>query len=255
MAAKSCADARSRVRLSADFLLSRVVGAFPRPYRDRLREVRFRNNVRICYRLNKGDLHSIREVWFEEAYRLPFDEPSGALLDLGANIGMTSVWLWRRCRFTQAVAVEPDPRNAAVLRRNLELNGVNARVVEAAIGSYQGVARFELNQASNLGSVSESSAGKNSAEVPMTTVNALMKELGIERWGLAKIDIEGGEAALLKDQTEWLDRTGAIIIELHPQHVDCDEMARAITAHHFKHIPSNSVFAGNMDSFVRLQNT
>jgi tRNA1(Val) A37 N6-methylase TrmN6 len=66
----------------------------------------------VCYRLNKGDLHSIREVWFEEAYRLPFEDPSGTLLDLGANIGLTGVWLAKRYAIERVIAVEPDCDNA-----------------------------------------------------------------------------------------------------------------------------------------------
>src|SRR5205807_5946082 len=106
---KLAAESRSRIRLSMDFALSRVISLVPRGRRNRLREVRLRGDIKIRYRLNKGDLHSIREIWFEEAYRLPFGDPSGVLLDLGANIGMTSVWLSKRFSFTEVIAVEPDP--------------------------------------------------------------------------------------------------------------------------------------------------
>ena len=70
-----------------------------------MREVRLRGDIKIRYRLNKGDLHSIREIWLEEAYRLPFEDPSGVLLDLGANIGMASLWLAKSYSFMQMIAV------------------------------------------------------------------------------------------------------------------------------------------------------
>jgi hypothetical protein len=54
-------------------------------------KIRLHGGNQVCYRLDKGDLHSIRDVWFDEAYRLPFDDPSGTLLDPGTNIGVTSV--------------------------------------------------------------------------------------------------------------------------------------------------------------------
>jgi len=66
------ANARSRFRLSVDFALSRFIGLIPGGQRNRVREVRLCGDVKIRYRLNKGDLHSIREIWLEEAYRLPF---------------------------------------------------------------------------------------------------------------------------------------------------------------------------------------
>ena len=86
------ANAGSRFRLSLDFALSRFIGLVPGCQRNRVREVRLCGDIKIRYRLNKGDLHSIREIWLEEAYRLPFEDPSGVLLDLGANIGMASLY-------------------------------------------------------------------------------------------------------------------------------------------------------------------
>jgi FkbM family methyltransferase len=247
MSARFCANARSGARLCLDFFLSRFPGLLPHGYCERPHQVRFRDGVHICYRVNKGDLHSIREIWFEEAYRLPFDAPAGLLLDLGANIGMTSVWLARKYRFAQIIAVEPDPRNVALLRRNLALNKINSRIFEAAIGSREGTARFEFSEFSNVGSVSE-----RGSEVRMISVNALSRELGVEQWGLIKIDIEGGEADLLSSSTDWLDHARAIIIELHPQVVDCNDVVRKIVSRGWKYLPASSVFPGNMDSFVRL---
>src|SRR4030088_919739 len=76
------ADMQSRFRLCADFTLSRFTGLISRARRERLREVRLHGDIKIRYRLNKGDIHSIREIWFEEVYRLPFEASSGILLDL-----------------------------------------------------------------------------------------------------------------------------------------------------------------------------
>ena len=112
------ADVRSRLRLIVDFTLSRVIGVVPITQRNRRRTVRFCDGVTIRYRLNKGDLHSIREVWFNEDYRLPFKHSSGILLDLGANMGMASVWLCKKYPFTEVIAVEPDPAKAELVRDN-----------------------------------------------------------------------------------------------------------------------------------------
>ena len=120
--AKISYDIRSQFRLSVDFVLSRLLFALPRNLINRMRQVRTRDGATICYRLNRGDLQSIREVWLEEAYRLPLPEPSGVLLDLGANIGLTSVWLAKRYRFSRIIAVEPVAENAVLVRRNLEIN-------------------------------------------------------------------------------------------------------------------------------------
>ena len=174
--ARLAADARSRFRLSMDYVLSRLIGLVPRVRRDRVREVRLRGDIKIRYRLNKGDLHSIREIWFQEVYRLPFQGSSGVLLDLGANIGMASLWLAKNYSFTRVIAVEPDPNNAALARQNLELNGVASETLEAAIGPKEAMVRFEFNELSNLGRLSE-----NGSLVKMISVGHNYPEIWSDR--------------------------------------------------------------------------
>jgi FkbM family methyltransferase len=241
------ADPRSRFRLSMDFAFSRFIGLVPRDQRHRLREVRLHGDVKIRYRLNKGDLHSIREIWFEEAYRLPFEGTSGVLLDLGVNIGMTSLWLAKRYSFSQVIAVEPDPNNAALARQNLELNGITGQVLEAAIGPKEGTARFESSEHSNLGRLSESGS-----LVSMISVDTIIKKFVVERFALIKIDIEGSEQALFDGPTEWLARTDAIVIEFHPN-FDCPRLPRLMSSHGFRFIPAHSLFPDNMPCFTRVE--
>jgi FkbM family methyltransferase len=231
-----------------DFALSRFTDLVPRGQRNRLREVRLRGDTKIRYRLNKGDLHSIREIWFEEAYRLPFEDPSGVLLDLGANIGMTSVWLAKRFSFTQVIAVEPDPSNAALARQNFELNGIAGHVLEAAIGPLDGTARFKFSELSNLGRLSE-----EGSLVSMISVGTLIKTFNVAKLALIKIDIEGGEQALFDGPTGWLASTDAIIIEFHPTIVDYPRLTRLVSSHGFRYIPAHSFSPTNMDCFVRVK--
>jgi FkbM family methyltransferase len=242
------ADLPSRFRLSTDFALSRPIGLVPKGQRNRLREVRLRRDIKIHYRLNKGDLNSIREIWIEEAYRLPFADPSGILLDLGANIGMTSLWLAKTYSFTQVIAVEPDPNNAALVRQNFALNGIAGQVLEAAVGPREMEARFESSESSNLGRLSE-----NGSLVPMITVGSIVQKFGVSRFGLVKIDIEGGEQELFDGPTEWLEQADAIIIEFHPTIVDYPRLTRLVSSKGFKYIPAHSVSTENMDCFLRIK--
>ena len=242
------ADARSRLRLSMDFVLSRLIGLVPRGQRNRVREVGLRGEIKIRYRLNKGDLHSIREIWFQQAYRLPFADPSGVLLDLGANIGMASLWLAKSYSFTQVIAVEPDPNNAALVRQNLELNGIAGQVLEAAIGPKEAMARFEFSELSNLGKLSE-----NGTLVQMISVGTIIQKFAVTRFALVKVDIEGGEQELFDGPTQWLARTDAIIIEFHPTIVDYPRLTRLVSSNGFRYIPAHSCSPDNMDSFIRVK--
>jgi hypothetical protein len=74
-----CADVTSMLRLGLDFALSRFLVSSRKSRVGPVRKVRFKGGIELCYRLNKGDLHGIREVWFDEAYVCPLTirlEPS-----------------------------------------------------------------------------------------------------------------------------------------------------------------------------------
>ena len=51
---------------------------------------------------------------------MPWPEASTLrqVVDLGANIGFTSIYLYRRLTVEYLIAVEPDPDNVRVLRQN-----------------------------------------------------------------------------------------------------------------------------------------
>jgi FkbM family methyltransferase len=72
-------------------------------------------------------------------------ETEGTLfVDVGAHIGTTSIVALTRYSFGRAVAIEPDPENARLLRANVALNGLHERVavVEAAVSDTAGTQLF-----------------------------------------------------------------------------------------------------------------
>lgn len=75
----------------------------------------------------------------------PGNPRTASVIDVGANIGLSTILL---ARLTGHVtAYEPSPLNAALLRRNLERNGItNVTVREAAASSELGTLRFHVAQ-------------------------------------------------------------------------------------------------------------
>lgn len=237
---------RSRLRLSLDIALSRFARIFPAFITRQAHQISMRNGAVLCYRMNRGDIQSIREVWIDEAYRAPFMRSGGTLVDLGANIGLTSLWLVKNYSFSRVVAVEPVPGNAELLRRNFLLNHVQGEVVEAAIGPFDGVARFEMSQNSNQGRLSTVGV-----QVQVISMNSVITVYELNKIDLLKIDIEGGEQELFNGPADWLDKVHAIIIEFHDKEVDSLRIVTLLESRGFRYFPSNSVFPNNMDLFRR----
>lgn len=241
-------DRRSLVRLSIDILLYRLLRFGGFGMRNRERTIRLRDDVRLTYRLNRGDIQSLREVWLDQVYRLPFDLVIERVVDLGANIGLTSVYFAKTYGAKTIVAVEPNPANVSLARRNFEQNGIAARVVEAAIGPADGIAKFADRIDSNLGAVSDE--GRPVRMISMRTLCAGLQPLGAI--DLLKIDIEGGEQALLSGSIDWLSGVRAIIAEFHPGLVDYPGLAKRIADAGFRWFEVGSVHEHTTDAFIRV---
>ena len=199
---------------------SRIPGALGR--RESTQEIIVKNqarDLRLAIRTNARDVEILEEIFAREAYR--FDNPEvNTILDLGGNIGLATVYFQAAFPAAQLACVEPVGENLRVLKRNFELNGVTARVFEAAAGPEDGTTQFR-NRPSDptFGSAEFSGAVPSSNDeiitVPMISVQSILDALGWDRIDLLKIDIEGGERELLKGEPAWLKKVGAVIGEGH----------------------------------------
>jgi FkbM family methyltransferase len=220
------------------------------PPRERI--VRLEPDVEIEYRLDRGDIQTIREVWIDEIYRLPFDLRPSTVLDLGAHIGLSSLWLHRTYGFDHAIAVEPLAANAQLARRNLLSNDVPAEVVLAAVGCADGIALFASGAESNQGHLAQTGS-----PVPVMTVDALLDRLTPKGTvDLLKIDIEAAEQMLFCGDLHWLRRVRAMIVEFHPAVFapalsTYEEILRRIEGAGFQYFAPGSVPGSRSDAFLR----
>lgn len=137
-------------------------------------------------------------------------KPGGIVLDVGANVGFFAVPLAARVAQLggRVVAVEPLPANADRLRRNIEANGLDERVVivRAALGEAQG--RMFLVRTDSLAptgnAVRTTTEMPASNEVELRTLDELADELALGRCDAVKVDIEGGELAFLRGGERYL---------------------------------------------------
>jgi FkbM family methyltransferase len=238
----------SALRLCFDILAIRVLRRARLDRKGAPRVVRARDGATIRYRLNSGDLQSMREVLFDNTYRLPIDLPCETLVDLGANIGLSSVWLARQYGFRRVIAVEPLTSNAELAEKNLAANGVNATVVRAAVGPADGKATFAETDASNIGRV-----GVGSLTVDVISMRTILSMLPAGAMiDLVKMDIEGGEQALLVDtDTGWLSRVRAFIVEFHPEIVDHPRLIETLKGAGFSYYPPSPARGIHSEFFVR----
>ena len=56
-------------------------------------------------------------------------QSGGVIVDVGANNGVISVGMLYTREFARAIAIEPEPRNFALLERNVDQNGLKDKVI------------------------------------------------------------------------------------------------------------------------------
>jgi FkbM family methyltransferase len=177
-------------------------------------------DLRVTVRHRTADVVTLGEVFHDNAY-VPDAEIAAALghpdviVDLGANIGLFGAFAAVRWPSAQITAFEPDPDNLSVHARTIAANGlaVRWRLVPAAAGATDGEARFAsgLASLSRLAGAAAADAGEDLITVPVRDVLPLLADAD-----LLKMDIEGGEWAILGDSRFRAHPPRVVVLEYHP---------------------------------------
>jgi FkbM family methyltransferase len=176
--------------------------------------------IRLCVRANRGaDAFIHGEIFEQEHYRLPLNHPPATILDLGANIGLTALYLARRYPRAAIACVEPFAANVQLLSQNLRINHIDAKIFAAAIDAEDGYVTMEIdvNDYGHRIAASNGYGAAGTSDIPAISVPTLMKKMGWDRIGLLKVDIEGHEKVLFSRNCDWLHQVDALCIEWHDE--------------------------------------
>ena len=125
----------------------------------------------------------------------------GVYIDIGANIGNHAVYFGKFLA-SHVVCIEPSPKIAKLLKRNLTENQVdNHVIVGCALGSVGGEGRMLYPDNDNIGmtKVVSNTGGGNGEMVEIRTLDEVFESLNMsEQISLIKIDVEGMELDVLK---------------------------------------------------------
>jgi FkbM family methyltransferase len=185
----------------------------------------------LTLRLRSGEKLQIRadefytfvEVFVARCYSHPHVDLRSctSIVDVGANVGMASIWFAGECPNARVFAVEPAPLPLERLRRNVAANRLEERitVIPAAIAVQSGTGFVETIGSSTLGrftsTTGAASAGVEVAEVQAMTLADVLEPAG-GRADLMKLDCEGSEYAVLDESNHSvLQRVRSVVGEYH----------------------------------------
>jgi FkbM family methyltransferase len=181
-----------------------------------VRDARYGQDVWL--RPRSSDLAAFDFV--EERYHLPpeVDPPVEHIAVLGANIGLLVIDLAARYPAARLLAVEPDPQNAALARRNLAPLGARCTFVEAA--AWHETAELELSWTRdawgfNLSrNVSAAERSRGSYLVEAVDVGVLLDEFTTgQPVDYVFVNIESAWYELLRHGA-WTDNVRSLKIEI-----------------------------------------
>lgn len=178
--------------------------------------VRMKSGTRFTIRQKPfSDYDVAYELFLFKCYPLPEMEPS-LIVDLGGNVGYSCLLWAERYPNAAIIVVEPNPQNAQLLRKNVHMNGWEKRVtvMEAAAGPENGTVSFV--DAGTMGHISK----EGTLRVPMVDILAVIGDRPID---ILKMDIEGGEFAIMSDPRFRALKLNYLVIEWHDGYVENPE--------------------------------
>ena len=147
------------------------------------------------------------------------------VVDVGAHIGLYSLIAAKRVGTSgKVIAIEPDPENFKILKKNILLNQLtNVEAVECAVYSTREKLKLflpELEQGRTIfNTVMQDRArtSNNFLEVEANTLDNILIENNVQRVNYLKIDVEGAELEVLKGAVNTLssNKNITLIIEIH----------------------------------------
>jgi FkbM family methyltransferase len=222
-----------------------------------------------------------KEVYAKNGIHLGADS---CVLDVGANVGLYSLFVQERFPDARVYAFEPAPILYRLLRQNTARYGRRVRCFNLGLSDHPGEAVLtfypkssgmssfhpdEAEERRNLTAVLENEARQGVEEVEklmpyldeylavrlqaeevrcrLSTVSAFLREQDLERVDLIKIDVQKSEAEIVRgiDDRDW-PRIRQLVIEVHDADGRVAEFKALLKSHGFRvTVEQDELYAGS----------
>lgn len=170
------------------------------------------------------------------------------IVDAGANVGYTAIYLSHFFKNMQLIALEPNETTFQRLKLNMDLNSLShVTLHQKGLWNKDTFLKadnsFRDKQAWSFRLEETSDESKKLFEV--TSMNSLMKTHELESVDFLKIDVEGGEKEMFNSDADlsWLNNVKVIAIEIHDE-FECREDIETILKQQFNLFYSGELTIG-----------
>ncbi len=163
-----------------------------------------------------------KELYTQHRYYFELDKEDPYILDLGAHIGLATLYFKQIYPEAKIIAIEPQPDNFVLLTKNTEENQLKGvQLVQAAIAPKSG--EIVLHEPTSLegwrsgtGIIPNGWRGVQPSKEIKVRAITIMDYL-VEPIDLLKMDIEGMEYEVVRTAGAKLRQARRVIIEVHPR--------------------------------------
>lgn len=205
-------------------------------------------NFAVDLRPDSTDMDVFHQVFVAQEYNSE-NLPNSAryIMDLGANIGLSTAFFAIRYPDAQIVAVEPDRDNFALLSANTRQFGRCVTTREVAVWTHDGTISLQKadSDGSDLGAwgvrtVETAARRSNQSQVACVSMRSLLGRSGFPRIDVLKVDIEGAELELFTGPVDWLANVDCVVVETHDRfRPGSDAAVREALAADFVELPGS----------------
>jgi FkbM family methyltransferase len=176
-----------------------------------------KNGLLIKIRKHSTDLMALTHVWLIEEYKSKNFEikNNDVVIDIGAHIGLFSLYASQFCKNGSIYSYEPVEENYQILLSNVKLNNLKQiKPFNMAVSNSNSDVKLYLNDDESGHSMfSESS---NTINVNSISLQKIFDNNNIDNCNFLKLDCEGAEYEILKNlPLLYFDKIDKMVIEYH----------------------------------------
>jgi FkbM family methyltransferase len=165
-------------------------------------------------------LHGLQEIFIDQIYKQELSSKP-FIIDCGANIGLSVIYMKRLYPNARIIAFEPDEKNFQLLKKNVESFGYeDVETRQEAVWTED--TNLQFASEGSMSSRIETESSKDAISVRAIRLRDILNE----PVDFLKIDIEGAEFEVLKDVADRLQHVQHLFLEYHGSFAQNDELAQ-----------------------------
>lgn len=179
----------------------------------------------ISFICRPDDEKIIKEIFEYGVYACAEISKGDIVVDVGANIGVFTVYAVKKKLSGRVIAIEPAPLNWDLFYENVRRNHLqNVKLYKCAISDHEGMANLYFPGDHSCYTLSASGYTVTSIPVKLQTLDVIFEKENLSICHLLKIDVEGHELHVLKGAKKMLAATHHVVMELHKKNIIVEQV-------------------------------